>query len=92
MLTQAVRPSSAARDLPARERLIFALDVPSANKARQLVELLGDSVHFYKLGLQLFIARGYFELLNWLLEKEKKSLSTSSSTTFLKPSGSRYAS
>jgi orotidine-5'-phosphate decarboxylase len=72
VLTQAVRPSSAARDLPARERLIFALDVPSANEARQLVELLGDSVHFYKLGLQLFTARGYFELLDWLLEKEKK--------------------
>jgi orotidine-5'-phosphate decarboxylase len=28
------------------ERLIFALDVPSPTTARQLVETLGDAVHF----------------------------------------------
>ena len=39
-----------------RERLILALDVPDPEAARKLVELLGDSVVFYKLGLQLFMA------------------------------------
>jgi orotidine-5'-phosphate decarboxylase len=61
---------SAARPIPARERLIFALDVPEANAARSLVERLGDSVHFYKLGLELFMAGGYFELLDWMAARE----------------------
>ncbi len=38
------------------ERLIFALDVPNAEAARQLVETLGDAVRFYKIGLELFMA------------------------------------
>lgn len=60
------------KPIPARERLIFALDVPTADEARALVEELGDSVSFYKLGLELFMAGGYFELVQWLLKKEKK--------------------
>jgi orotidine-5'-phosphate decarboxylase len=49
-----------------RERLIAALDVPSADAARALAERLGDAVRFYKIGLELFSAGGYFELLAWL--------------------------
>ncbi len=52
--------------IPARERLIVALDVPTAREARALVERLGDAVHFYKVGLELFSAGGYFELIEWL--------------------------
>jgi orotidine-5'-phosphate decarboxylase len=48
------------------ERLIVALDVPSAEEARRLVAELGDSARFYKLGLELFMAGGYFELVEWL--------------------------
>jgi orotidine-5'-phosphate decarboxylase len=33
---------------------------------------LGDSVHFYKLGLELMMTGDYFELLDWMLTKEKK--------------------
>lgn len=51
---------------PRRERLIVALDVPTAAEARALVERLGDSVRFYKIGLELFTSGGYFELLQWL--------------------------
>ena len=51
---------------PRRERLIVALDVPTAADARALVERLGDSVRFYKMGLELFTSGGYFELLAWL--------------------------
>jgi orotidine 5'-phosphate decarboxylase subfamily 1 len=54
------------RNIDARERLIAALDVPSAAEARALAERLGDAVHFYKIGLELFTAGGYFELLEWL--------------------------
>ena len=55
-----------------RDRLIFALDVPDATDARRVVEQLGDSITFYKLGLELFMAGGYFELLDWLVSQNKK--------------------
>jgi orotidine-5'-phosphate decarboxylase len=41
-----------------RERLIVALDVPSAGEAQKLVSRIGDSAGVYKVGLQLFIAEG----------------------------------
>jgi len=53
-------------DIPCRERLIAALDVPDAGQARAYAERLGDAVRFYKIGLELFTAGGYFELLAWL--------------------------
>lgn len=55
-----------------KERLIFALDVGTKQEAKQLVEDLGDSVVFYKLGLQLFMGGRYHELVNWLRAKNKK--------------------
>ena len=58
--------------IPARERLIFALDVPDAAAARRLVGTLDDSVVFYKLGLELMMAGGYDELLEWLVARNKK--------------------
>lgn len=57
---------------PRRERLIVALDVPTGAEARALVEQLGDSVRFYKIGLELFTSGGYFELLHWLTARGKK--------------------
>jgi orotidine-5'-phosphate decarboxylase len=44
--------------LESRERLIVALDVPSAAKAETMVTQLGDSVRFYKIGYQLAFAGG----------------------------------
>jgi orotidine-5'-phosphate decarboxylase len=41
-----------------RERLIVALDVPSAGEAQKLVSRIGDSAGVYKVGLQLFIGEG----------------------------------
>ena len=54
------------KSIPARERLIFAMDMPDANSARRLCDKLGDSVQFYKLGLELCMAGEYFELLDWM--------------------------
>lgn len=61
-----------SKPIPPEERLIFALDVENDSRARNLVMALGDSVRFYKLGLQLFLAGGYFELCNWLVQQGKK--------------------
>ena len=44
--------------IPPRDRLIVALDVPSVAKAEAMVAALGDSVGFYKVGLQLIFAGG----------------------------------
>jgi orotidine-5'-phosphate decarboxylase len=48
------------------------MDVADADSARRLAGLLGDSVRFYKLGLELFMAGGYFELLDWMVGSGKK--------------------
>jgi orotidine-5'-phosphate decarboxylase len=61
-----------SKSIPDRERLIFAMDVADPQAARQLVEQLGDSVHFYKIGLELFMSGGYFELLDWMVARGKK--------------------
>jgi len=60
------------KNIPTNERLIFAMDVPDCDQARSLAEELGDSVVFYKLGLELMMSGGYFELMEWLLERNKK--------------------
>ncbi len=39
-------------------KLIVALDVAQAASAHRLISMLGLQVHFYKVGLQLFIAEG----------------------------------
>src|SRR5947209_10896155 len=41
-----------------RNPLIVALDVEDAGQARSIVERLGDSVSFYKVGLELYAAEG----------------------------------
>ena len=58
--------------IPTKERLIFALDVPSNEQAQALVDTLGESVHFYKLGLELFMAGGYVDMVRSLVDQNKK--------------------
>jgi len=60
------------KNIPANERLIFALDVADLTRARALVNQLGDSVSFYKLGLEFFLSGNYFELAAELREQGKK--------------------
>jgi orotidine-5'-phosphate decarboxylase len=64
---------ASASQLPdRRERLIVALDVPSAAEAKALVEKLGPAACFYKVGLELFVTGGYFELVEWLVGRGNK--------------------
>ncbi len=52
--------------IDAHERLIFALDVPDAERARTLIRTLDNRVSHYKLGLELFLSGAYFELADEL--------------------------
>ena len=58
------------KDIKTQDRLIFALDVPEVEQAKSLVETLDDSVHFYKIGMEMLMTGQYFELLDWLLKKD----------------------
>lgn len=60
------------KPIPVRERLIMALDVSSISEARDLVEELGDSVIFYKVGMELFMSGDYFGFIEWLKQQNKK--------------------
>jgi len=49
---------SACANLQPRDRLIVALDVPTIREAEGIIEQLGDTVGFYKIGYQLAFERG----------------------------------
>jgi len=61
-----------SQEIYSQDRLIFAMDVPEASQAIALAEELGDTVTFYKLGLELMMTGGYFELIDWLVGNGKK--------------------
>jgi len=60
------------KDIRIKDRLIFALDVPEVSLAKKIVTELDDSVNFYKIGMELLMTGQYFELLDWLIAKDKK--------------------
>ena len=61
------------KPIPREERLIVALDLPTHRDALALVDHLGESARFYKVGLELFMAGGsYYELIHELERRGKK--------------------
>jgi len=60
------------KDINVEDRLIFALDVPEIGQAKDIVTELDESVNFYKIGMEMLMTGSYFELLNWLIKREKK--------------------
>ena len=60
------------KPIPCQERLIMALDVPTIDQAKALVQTLGDAVSFYKIGLELFMSGNYYELIHWLNVQNKQ--------------------
>ena len=59
-------------NIPAAKRLIIALDVPTGAQARDLVEDLGDTVSFDKVGLELFTGDDGFAMVDWLTRRGKE--------------------
>lgn len=68
-MVEELHSAAPSPSLPARERLIFALDVHGDEAARALVDALGDAIQFYKLGLGLLTSADYFGLTRWLAEE-----------------------
>ena len=60
------------KSLPAHDRLIFALDVADLKQATAMVNLLADSVGFYKIGLELLMSGEYFQVLDFLKTRGKR--------------------
>jgi len=55
----------------AKDKLIVALDLPSYDQARALVNHLGDTVSFYKIGLELLFSDG-LSLVSELKQEGKR--------------------
>ncbi|GFO72463.1 orotidine-5'-phosphate decarboxylase [Bathymodiolus japonicus methanotrophic gill symbiont] len=60
------------KPIPTNERLIMALDFPSIAQAKVLVEELGDTVVYYKVGMEIFMSGDYFAFIEWLKSRNKK--------------------
>lgn len=64
--------SVGAPSISAKERLIIAVNTSNLDEARELVKKLGDSITFYKIGLQLQLASGLEDFLAELISSGKK--------------------
>ena len=60
------------KPIPAMERLIFPLDVPTNEDAIGLVDTLADAIHFYKVGLELLLGGRYVDLVDVLVDRGKQ--------------------
>ena len=56
---------------PVKDKLIVALDLPTADAARKLVDTLGNTVSFYKIGLELLFSGG-LDLARELKARDKR--------------------
>jgi orotidine-5'-phosphate decarboxylase len=58
--------------IEAKERLIVALDLESAEQARAMADALDGVVEFFKIGLTLQLAPGIEKLIRDLIQRKKK--------------------
>lgn len=57
--------------MKSKERLIVALDYSEMESAKNMIEMLGDTISFYKVGLELFLnSKG--KMVDYLISKKKK--------------------
>jgi orotidine-5'-phosphate decarboxylase len=54
--------------IPLDKRIIFALDVNTADEAQTWVEKLDGQIKFFKVGLQLFLGGG-FPIVDWIVNR-----------------------
>ena len=58
--------------IPPRDRLIVALDLPGAQEARDMIVALGESVSFYKIGMELAYSGAGLDIARALATEGKK--------------------
>jgi orotidine-5'-phosphate decarboxylase len=56
------------KEIPLEDRIIFALDVDTPAEASVWLDLLGEQVNFYKVGLQLFLG-GFVPVIETILAR-----------------------
>lgn len=59
------------KNIPLRDRIILALDVPDPETAKKLVIATESKLGFYKVGLQLFMA-DWFHTVDWIVDRGHK--------------------
>lgn len=57
------------KSISLEKRIIFALDVESADEAKAWVKKLEGHIKFFKVGLQLFLA-GWFPIIDWIRQRD----------------------
>ena len=56
------------KNININERIIFALDVPTPEDARQWVKRLDGEIKFFKVGLELFLA-GWWDIVDFIIDR-----------------------
>jgi orotidine-5'-phosphate decarboxylase len=56
------------KNINLNERIIFALDVPSPDEAKQWVGKLDGDIKFFKVGLELFLA-GWWDIVDFIIDR-----------------------
>jgi orotidine-5'-phosphate decarboxylase len=73
-MSSSTSPKLSSKGIKPEERLIVALDLESNAAAMELVNKLGDTVSFYKLGLELFMAGDYYSMVDQLVNQMGKQV------------------
>jgi orotidine-5'-phosphate decarboxylase len=56
------------KNINLNERIIFALDVPTPEEAKQWVKKLDGDIKFFKVGLELFLA-GWWDIVDFIIDR-----------------------
>jgi orotidine-5'-phosphate decarboxylase len=56
------------KNIALNERIIFALDVPNPEEAKQWVSKLDGDIKFFKVGLELFLA-GWWDIVDFIIDR-----------------------
>ena len=59
------------KNIHLNERIIFALDVPSPDEAKQWVTKLDGDIKFFKVGLELFLS-GWWDIVDFIIDRGNK--------------------
>ena len=59
------------KQIKLQDRIIVALDVDSPELAKEMVKRCESHTHYFKVGLQLFMA-SYFEVVDWIIDRGHK--------------------